>query len=128
MKSNIFISVICPVYNEEKYITKFIDSIIAQDYDQNNMEVFIIDGKSNDNTVNIIDDYCSKYQFIKYFNNVERYQVYAMNIGIKASKGDYIIRLDAHSVYPKNYFSLLIQTSKNLNADNVGGVCKTSRR
>lgn len=125
MKSNIFISVICPVYNEEKYITKFIDSIIAQDYDQNNMEVFIIDGKSNDNTVNIIDDYCSKYQFIKYFNNVERYQVYAMNIGIKASKGDYIIRLDAHSVYPKNYFSLLIQTSKNLNADNVGGVCKT---
>ncbi len=125
MSSDIFISVICPVYNEETYIKLFLDSIIAQDFPHNMMEVFIVDGESNDNTVNVIKNYCSKYSFIKYMNNIERYQVYAMNIGIKASKGDYIIRLDAHSVYPINYFSSLVKSALELNADNIGGICKT---
>ena len=125
MDPDIFISVICPVYNEEAYIESFLDSIIAQDFPQNNMEVFIIDGESNDSTVNIIKKYIFKYKFIKYLNNTDRFQVYAMNIGIKASNGNYIIRLDAHSVYPKDYFSSLIKTAVNLNADNVGGICET---
>tara|TARA_B110000211_G_C14039729_1_gene536225 strand:+ start:236 stop:1267 length:1032 start_codon:yes stop_codon:yes gene_type:complete len=125
MYDNIFISVICPVYNEQAYIESFLDSIIAQDFPQNNTEVFIIDGGSNDSTVKIIKKYIFKYKFIKYLNNIDRFQVYAMNIGIKASKGDYIIRLDAHSVYPKDYFSSLIKTAVNLSADNVGGICET---
>jgi glycosyltransferase involved in cell wall biosynthesis len=125
IKSTIFISVICPVYNEEKYISKFIDSIIAQDYNHNNMEVFLIDGGSTDDTVNIVKEYCSKYHFLTYLNNPETYQVFAINKGIKASKGDYIIRLDAHSVYPSNYFSSLLKSALELNADNIGGICKT---
>ena len=48
-----------------------------------------------------------------------------MNIGIKASKGDIIIRLDAHASYPTNYFSALIGRIVELDADNVGVVCKT---
>ena len=121
----VFITIICPVYNEEKYIKIFLDSVIAQDFPQSNMEIFIIDGESDDNSFKLIKEYCSKYEFIKYFNNPNRFQAYAMNIGIKASKGDYIIRLDAHSVYPKNYFSLLIKTALEFNSDNVGGICRT---
>ena len=48
-----------------------------------------------------------------------------MNIGIKEASGEYIIRLDAHSSYPKDYFSKLIYWHKKLNADNVGGVVIT---
>ena len=45
-----------------------------------------------------------------------------MNIGIKASKGDIIIRLDGHCEYPENYFSCLVDNLKKYDADNVGGV------
>lgn len=125
MESDIFISIICPVYNEENYITPFLESIIAQDYSQENMEVFIIDGDSCDNTLNIIKEYCIKFPFLKLLNNHERYQVYAINQGIKASIGEYIIRLDAHAQYPKNYFSSLINFAVKTNGENVGGRCIT---
>jgi GT2 family glycosyltransferase len=49
----------------------------------------------------------------------------AMNIGIKNAKGKYIIRLDAHSMYPKDYFKKLIYYHKKLNADCVGPVLIT---
>jgi GT2 family glycosyltransferase len=48
-----------------------------------------------------------------------------MNIGIKNAKGKYIIRLDGHSRYPKDYFKKLIFYYQKLNADNVGGVVIT---
>ena len=43
-----------------------------------------------------------------------------MNMGIKESRGNYIIRLDAHGVFPNNYFSELVNSSKKLDADNIG--------
>ncbi len=48
-----------------------------------------------------------------------------MNLGIGKSTGEYIIRLDAHSKFPKDYFSKLIKYSKELKADNVGGIVIT---
>jgi GT2 family glycosyltransferase len=48
-----------------------------------------------------------------------------MNLGIRESTGDYIIRLDAHCFYPFNYFSKLIEYAERLNSDNVGGICMT---
>lgn len=48
-----------------------------------------------------------------------------MNIGIKAAKGNIIIRLDAHANYEKDYFSVLSRRLIELGADNVGVVCKT---
>ena len=44
------ISVICPIYNEEKYIAKCIESILEQDYPKENMEVLFVDGMSTDKT------------------------------------------------------------------------------
>ena len=44
----IMLSVICPVYNEEKYIVSCIESILQQDYPRNDMEVLFVDGMSTD--------------------------------------------------------------------------------
>ena len=119
------LSVICPVYNEEKYIIKCIDSILDQDYSKNDLEVFFVDGMSTDNTRLIINQYIDKYPFIHLLDNPHKIVPYAMNLGIKHSKGDVIIRLDAHALYPSNYFSKLLNGLKKYNADNVGGICKT---
>lgn len=120
-----FISVICPIYNEEKYIDSLVVSLLNQDYGYENIEVFFIDGKSNDNTPIKLQSYCSKYPFFNYVENKFRNVPSGLNIGIKKSKGEYIIRIDAHSTYPNDYFSKLIKYSEELESDNIGGVCIT---
>lgn len=119
------LSVICPIYNEEKYIAKCIDSILAQDYPKDDLEVIFVDGMSSDRTREIVDEYSAKYPFIRLIDNPDRIVPPAMNIGIKASMGDIIVRLDAHAVFPQNYLSELVKNLHELDADNVGGVCRT---
>ena len=80
---------------------------------------------STDNTRSIVKNYIEKYPFIFLIDNPEKVVPYAMNRGIQASKGEIIIRLDAHAIYPKNYFSTLVKNLKNLKADNVGAICRT---
>jgi len=119
------LSIVIPVYNEERYIESCIKSILSSDLDKDKIEIIIVDGCSTDRSVEIINDYKKKYPFIKLFTNPKKIIPSAMNIGIKHAKGEYIIRLDAHSIFPKDYFSKLLYWSKKLDADNVGGVCIT---
>lgn len=119
------LSVICPIYNEEKYIGKCIDSILAQDYPQTDLEVLFVDGMSSDQTREIVKGYTREYPFIRLLDNPEKIVPYAMNRGIKAAKGDVIMRLDAHAIYAKNYFSVLVKALETSGADNVGAVCRT---
>jgi glycosyltransferase involved in cell wall biosynthesis len=119
------ISVIIPTYNEEKFISCCLDSILLQDFPKEKMEVFVVDGISSDDTRNIVIDYCKLYSFIHLLDNSEKTVPFAMNLGIKESKGDYIIRLDAHSTFPNNYFSSLVENAYKYNSDNIGGLCIT---
>ena len=119
------LSVICPIYNEEKYIAQFLDSLLTQDYPKEDLEILLVDGMSKDRTREIVAEYIVKYPFIRLIDNPEKIVPYAMNRGIDAAKGDVIMRLDAHASYQPDYFSVLVKGLKRLNADNVGTVCKT---
>ena len=119
------LSVICPIYNEESRIEECILSILAQDYPKEDLEVLFVDGQSSDRTRDIIANYMLNYSFIKLLDNPKRIAPAALNIGIRASSGDIIMRLDAHAKYPANYFLLLVSKLKESGADNVGGVCRT---
>lgn len=119
------LSVICPIYNEEKYIARCIESLLLQDYPHDDLEIIFVDGMSTDNTRDIIATYIAKYPFIKMLDNPQKIVPYAMNAGIKASMGEIIIRLDGHVEYPNNYFSALVKNLKELDADNVGALCET---
>ena len=121
----IILSVICPVYNEIKYIDVCIQSILLQDYPQENIEILFVDGMSTDGTRDSINGYARINPFIRLVDNPRRIVPVAMNIGIKVSKGDIIIRLDAHALYPTNYFSTLVRQLMALGIDNVGAACKT---
>lgn len=119
------ISVVCPIYNEIKYIENCIQSILSQDCPLNNLEVLFVDGMSFDGTRDIIMKYSAQYPFIKLVDNPQRIVPVAMNIGIRKSIGSVIIRLDAHALYPSNYISVLVKELDRLNADNVGAACQT---
>lgn len=119
------LSVIMPIYNEEKYIGKCINSILEQDYPKEDMELLLVDGMSSDRTRELIQPYLRQYPWIHLLDNPQRIAPCAMNVGIKAAQGDVIMRLDAHAEFPSNYFSRLTKALDELDADNVGGVCFT---
>ncbi len=119
------ISIIIPCLNEEKYISTCLDSLFESDYDKSKMEVLVVDGMSSDKTREIVRYYAEKYSYIKLLDNPDKIVPKAMNLAIAEASGEYIIRLDAHSKFPKEYFSKLIYYSQKLNADNVGGVVIT---
>lgn len=120
-----FISVIIPCFNEEKYISKCLKSLINNDYPKGKIEILVIDGMSEDRTRKIIMKFMKKFPFIKLMDNKARFQVIALNMGIKRAKGDIIIRCDVHSEYPTNYISELVKFHLNKVADNVGGIWDT---
>lgn len=119
------VSVIIPVFNEEKYISQCLESIINQDYPIDNLEIICVDGLSTDNTRLIIKGFIERHHNIKLLDNPDKYVANALNTGIKASSGEMIIRIDAHCTYPKYYIKVLVNKLEELKADNVGGIWRT---
>lgn len=123
------VSIIIPAYNEEKYISDCLDSVLGFDYPQELLEVFVVDGMSNDKTREIVTEkYCKSYSNIKLIDNPERTAPFAFNAGIKNSQGEYIIIIGAHSAYSVDYVKNLVAWHKKLDAYNVGGVMITDIR
>lgn len=104
MQDGILISVIIPCRNEELYIEKCIQSLLAQTgIEQNKIEIIIVDGESTDSTKEILDKYAGTN--VRIISNPRLITPVAMNLGIKAATGDYIAILGAHSTYPPDYLS-----------------------
>lgn len=114
------ITIICPTYNEEKYIRQCIESIAHQDYPSTEIELLFVDGGSTDKTREIIQQQQEQYSFIRLLDNPKKIVPYALNIGIEQAKGDVVMRIDAHCIYPANYVSILTGELERLGADNTG--------
>jgi len=125
MKNAPIVSAVVPCRNEEKFISDCLNSIIANDYPKDNLEILIADGMSTDKTREIIKEYSRKYPFLKILDNQRVITPAAMNVGIKNSRGEIIIKMDAHSLYEKDYISKCVKHLKESGADNVGGALKT---
>lgn len=121
----LFISIVIPCYNEEKHISECLKSVISQNYPKDDLEVICVDGLSTDNTRQVILEFSDQFHNFKLLDNPDRIVSHALNIGIKASVGDVILRLDAHCIYPENYILTLTKKLVELKADNVGAVIKS---
>lgn len=90
------VSILITCYNYDKFVGQAIESSLNQTYD--NIEIIIVDDKSDDNSLDIIKKYSNKIRIIKHKEN--KGVVYSRNELIRESKGDFFIFLDAD-----NYFS-----------------------
>jgi len=119
------VAIIIPCRNEEKYIKRCLDSLIANDYDKQFLEIVIVDGRSTDRTREIVEQYCQKHDFIRILDNKLTIKPAALNLGIKATKSDIVMRIDAHTTYNTNYISKLVEGLYKYKADNIGGIRKS---
>lgn len=121
---NYEVAIVIPTLNEERFISRCLNSIIKQTYEFEKMDVMIIDGGSNDKTKDIVTEYQKSHQNIRFIENKKKIQSVAFNIGLKKSTAPYIIRLDAHAEYDSKYISLCIENLKqDEKRGNVGGRC-----
>jgi len=119
------VSIIIPCRNEEKFIANCLDSLIANDYPTDKLEILVVNGMSEDGTRGIIEEYAQQYPSIKLLDNSKKIVPVAMNLGVKNAKGNIIIRMDAHNEYSKDYISKIVYWLKESGADNVGGIWVT---
>ena len=118
------VSIICPVYNESKFINKVLNFCVnALPSDK---EIIFIDGGSKDDTCEIINKWSEKFPQIKLLHNSRKIVPFALNIAIQEAKGDTIIRIDAHTDYAPDYFEKILATFEKTGADIVGGPTRTS--
>src|SRR6266576_6173949 len=116
-----FVSIVVPCRNEAEYIRPLLDSILANEYPRDRLEVLVVDGMSDDGTRAVIAAYASRHPVIQLLDNPKRITPHALNLGITRAQGAIIMRMDAHAHYPPNYVADLVDWLERTGADYVGG-------
>jgi glycosyltransferase involved in cell wall biosynthesis len=118
------VSLIIPCYNEENTIELLLNSIEQQSYPQNKMEIIIADGFSTDKTRQIIKTFRETHRKmnIHVVDNPKRVIPAALNAAIRASSGELIVRMDAHTIPAANYVELSVKAYDEGKGEDVGGV------
>jgi glycosyltransferase involved in cell wall biosynthesis len=97
------VSIICPTYNEEKYITRTLNSFISQKLRDIDLEILIVDGRSQDATRSIVESFSNNDKRVRLIDNPERRTPFAFNRGLTEASGNYVAILGAHAEYDENY-------------------------
>lgn len=111
------ISVIIPVYNVEKFISKCLDSIVNQTL--KDIEVIVVNDGSPDNSQKIIDKYAKKYSIIKSYIKENGGQGSARNLGLEKANGEYISFVDSDDWLDLNALEEMYTIGKKENSDIV---------
>jgi succinoglycan biosynthesis protein ExoA len=120
------VSVIVPCFNEEETILQLLEAVYNQTYPLNEIEVIIADGLSTDNTREVINTFQQSHTSLKIriIDNINRVIPSGLNRAIETAQGNFIIRMDAHSIPNQDYIKKCIEGLENGLGDNIGGIWK----
>ena len=113
-KEKVLLSILIPVYNVSKYISKCLDSILLQNEDD--YEVILIDDGSDDNSGVICDSYSQKYSNVFTFHTTNNGVSSARNKALDYVRGKYVWFVDSDD-YIRNDLSRILHELRNLNLD-----------
>ena len=111
------ISIIIPIYNAEKYISRCISSILDSSY--KNFEIICVNDGSTDNTIELLNEFSKKDNRVKVYTKKNGGSASARNYGLNLVNGDYLAFIDADDYVHKDYFKILYNTAKKYNTDIV---------
>jgi GT2 family glycosyltransferase len=112
--------VILPTYNEGQYIAATLQSLIAQQCDEIELEFLVIDGGSSDETLDCIMPFLANPR-VKLLNNPARSAPAAFNIGLRMAAGEYVCILGAHASYAHDYVETCYRELLSNNAIGCSG-------
>ncbi|WP_104697336.1 MULTISPECIES: glycosyltransferase [unclassified Helicobacter] len=106
-----FFSIIIPIYNVEKYLSRCLDSVLNQSF--KNIEIILINDGSTDTSGEIAREYAKSDHRIKLINQENKGQGHARNIGLKMGGGDYILFVDSDDYIEKDMCEKLYEVLKH---------------
>ena len=118
------VSIIVPCYNEQATIPLLLEAICQQTFPLEEMEVVIADGLSSDDTRGAIAEFQRQHPrlAVRVVDNPRRIIPAALNRALEAAQGEFIVRLDGHSMPAQDYVERCVSALQAGCGDNVGGV------
>ena len=117
------VSIIIPIYNNEKYLMESIDSVLNQTFQD--FEIISINDGSTDNSLKILEEYAKKDSRIKIVTQENKGAGSARNEGLKLAKGEYLAFLDGDDFYNLDFLEKMLKKSIDTNSDIV--ICRANR-
>lgn len=117
------VSYVMPVLNEVEHIEAAVNSLTDQDY-EGPFEIILALGPSVDGTNAVIAEMSRIDPRIRSIPNEVGSTPAGLNVAIRASVNPVVIRVDAHSVLPRDYTRIAVRVLQESGADNVGGIMK----
>lgn len=125
MSDSSLITLILPIRNEAKYIRQCLDAILGQDYPVEQMEILVADGMSTDDTRGIVEQYQENHPQIRLLDNPGKIVPTGMNIGLRQTRGEVIIRVDGHCIIAPDYVRNCVEYLEDETIAGVGGPMET---
>ena len=116
-----FVTLVVAMRNEAESIQACLESILAQDYPADRLEVLVFDGDSTDRSREIAERVLAGRQRAEVRPNPQRIQAVAWNLGIDAAAGDVIGIMSGHAVLAPDYVSAAVDVLARTGAEMVGG-------
>ena len=115
------VTVVVACRNEGRFIRHFLESLVRLDRSGLALDAIIADGSSTDDTRAILNEFASANSWCRVIDNPRRIVSTGLNQAIRMAGGEFIVRLDAHTVYEPDYAVRCISTLLETGASNVGG-------
>lgn len=118
-----FLSIIIPVYNADKYLAECLDSCLHQDIPYDDYEIICVNDGSEDGCLAILDDYSSRYPNICVIHKENAGVSEARNDGLAIARGDYVWFVDADDFIEENILGLLSTKTNSTGCDRISFPC-----
>jgi glycosyltransferase involved in cell wall biosynthesis len=117
--TELLVSVVVPVFNEERHIAGLLASLLDQEYPSDRFEILVVDGGSTDGTVEIVKRVGETHSNLLLLENPRRLSSSGRNVGARAAKGDVVLFVDGHCEIPdelllRNLSALFQKTSADV--------------
>src|SRR5215212_3143289 len=113
-------SVLIPFLNEERHIRETVAAMQAQRAD-GPVEFLFMDGRSEDRTRAILEEISRVDPRVRVLDNPQRRTAHGLNVGLAAARGEYVVRMDAHGIYPPDYIAAGVERLRRGDVDWVAG-------
>lgn len=120
-----FFSIVIPTLNEEKYLPRLLQDLVKQS--NQDFEVIVVDGKSDDKTVEGVEKFRTKIKKLKVLDSKKRNVAMQRNMGGKKAKGMWIVFMDADAQLPEFFLDEIKYQILETQAEAFTSLCKADR-